>query len=432
MLRDTSGALAVVKARLAALAPRRGPFVDNVRNGVQDVVLVASSSRGGSSMFSETLRHSGELLHFQAEVNPFFLLAGLGPGVGGRTSDALPADAAFDADVLDRELALDMGNRQIGTVDLGAWAAEVAWRLQAQWPTLELDPDVVERCALDAVEANENGHWNSIHRGLLLRVGRVFPAVNPWYSDLSPAVLHDVGPPPVGPPGDVVLEEPPFVAVRPWRRATAADLRRPLIIKTPSNAYRLDFLVRLFPRARVRVLHLVRNPAATINGLVDGWRFRGFHAQRMTAPLDIPGYSDVLPHSADWWKFDLPPDWQSTAGQGLADVAAFQWCSAHRSTLDFLDANPGVDRLRVDFEDVVADPDTRRRTFARVLQWLGAPMDASLQAVIDRPLPPVMATAPPRARRWFARADELAPVLARPDVQDLAERLQLGPPSDWR
>ena len=162
MLRDTSGALAVVKARLAALAPRRGPFVDNVRNGVQDVVLVASSSRGGSSMFSETLRHSGELLHFQAEVNPFFLLAGLGPGVGGRTSDALPADAAFDADVLDRELALDMGNRQIGTVDLGAWAAEVAWRLQAQWPTLELDPDVVERCALDAVEANENGHWNSL------------------------------------------------------------------------------------------------------------------------------------------------------------------------------------------------------------------------------------------------------------------------------
>src|SRR4051794_5935059 len=39
---------------------------------VRDVVILASSSRGGSSMLAEVLRHTPQLLHFRAEVNPFF------------------------------------------------------------------------------------------------------------------------------------------------------------------------------------------------------------------------------------------------------------------------------------------------------------------------------------------------------------------------
>ena len=41
------------------------------------------------------------------------------------------------------------------------------------------------------------------------------------------------------------------------------------MIKTPSNAYRLPFIQALFPSARIRILHLVRNPAASINGLIE-------------------------------------------------------------------------------------------------------------------------------------------------------------------
>ncbi len=436
-LADTRAALAAVEARLAALDAGRGPRVDGFRSAVQDVVFVASSSRGGSSVFAEMLRHSRALVHLQAEVNPFLLLAGLGPGRDGRDSDAVPPGAPFDGAVLDRGLALDAG-QPAATVDPVAWAGDVAWRLQAQWPALAWDRAAVARwfdeslaaAGLDAGAPLPEGGASAVYLGVLRRAQAAGLPVDPAHCDLPPALLGP-GPLPAGPPGPVVLEEPPFVVPRPWARATRAQLARPLIVKTPSNVHRLAFLAGLFPRARVRVLHLVRNPAATVNGLVDGWRYRGFHAHRLTAPLSIAGYTDRRPADAHWWKFDLPPGWQARAGEPLAQIAAFQWSSAHRATLDFLAANPGIDRLRVDFADVVGPLARRRATFARILDWLGQPVDPALAARIDALPPPVMATAAPRARRWFARAEELAPALAAPAVQALVDELGLGPPAGW-
>lgn len=408
------------------------------RNAVQDVVFVASSSRGGSSVFAELLRHSRSLVHLQAEVNPFLLLAGLGPGRDGRESDALPKDAAFDGAVLDRELALDAGQPARGPVGLVHWAGDLAWRLQAQWPGLEVSPEVALRWLKHGLaevlgagsppEQLTTAALSRVHLAVLDQARSEGAPVDPAFCDLPPALLAG-RPLPAGPPGEVVLEEPPFVVPRPWQRATAADLARPLIIKTPSNAYRLDFLAQLFPRARVRVLHLVRNPAATINGLVDGWRYRGFHAHRLTAPLRMAGYVDHRPADRHWWKFDLPPGWQALADQPLVRVAAFQWASAHRATLDFLRRNPQVDTLQVRFGDVIGPQ--RRATFARIMDWLSQPVDAGLEAVLDELPPPVMATAAPRARRWFARAEELAPALALPEVRALVEELELGPAASW-
>lgn len=435
---DTSAPLAALERRLAALADRRGPRVPDFRNAVQDVVFVASSSRGGSSVFAELLRHSRSLVHLQAEVNPFLLLAGLGPGREGRDSDALPVGASFDGAVLDRELALDAGQPASGPVGLVHWAGDLAWRLQAQWPGLEVSPEVALRWLKHGVAevlgpgASPSGLTLAalarVHLAVLDRARADGAPVDPAYCDLPPALLAG-RPLPAGPPAEVVLEEPPFVVPRPWQRATAAELARPLIIKTPSNVYRLDFLAQLFPRARVRVLHLVRNPAATINGLVDGWRYRGFHAHRLTEALRIPGYVDHRPGDRHWWKFDLPPGWQALVDQPLVRVAAFQWASAHRATLDFLGRHPGVDTLRVRFGDVIGP--RRHATFARIMDWLGQPVDADLQAVLDELPPPVMATAAPRARRWFARAEELAPALALPEVRALVDELELGSPESW-
>jgi hypothetical protein len=435
---DTSAPLAALERRLAALADRRGPRIADFRNAVQDVVFVASSSRGGSSVFAELLRHSRSLVHLQAEVNPFLLLAGLGPGRAGRDSDALPVDASFDSTVLDRELALDAGQPARGPVGLVHWAGDLAWRLQAQWPGLEVSPEVALRWLKHGLndvlgtgaspERLTPAALSRVHLAVLDRARSEGAPVDPAYSDLPPALL-DGRPLPEGPPGEVVLEEPPFVVPRPWQRATAAELARPLIIKTPSNVYRLDFLAQLFPRARVRVLHLVRNPAATINGLVDGWRYRGFHAHRLTAPLRISGYVDHRPGDRHWWKFDLPPGWQALVDQPLVRVAAFQWASAHRATLGFLRRNPQVDTLQVRFGDVIGPQ--RHATFGRIMDWLDQPVDVGLEGVLKDMPPPVMATAAPRARRWFARADELAPALALPEVRALVEELELGPAELW-
>jgi DNA gyrase subunit B len=55
----------------------REPHISGLTGKVRDLVLILSSSRGGSSMLAELLRHSPDLMHLQAEINPYFRLAGL-------------------------------------------------------------------------------------------------------------------------------------------------------------------------------------------------------------------------------------------------------------------------------------------------------------------------------------------------------------------
>jgi hypothetical protein len=231
----------------------------------------------------------------------------------------------------------------------------------------------------------------------------------------------------------VLLEEPPFVTVVPWQAPSSADLAcRPLIVKTPSNVYRLDFLARLFPNARLRVLHLTRNAAASVNGLVDGWRFRGFFAHEMPGALSVAGYSDLFPAwGSDWWKFDLPPGWRAWARAPLVEVCGFQWRAAHRAVLDWVQAR-SADTLRLPFERVVGTHAERTSSFEDLQRWLGLPVDPSLQRLVEAGLPPIMATSRPRHRRWYDKAALLGPVLARDDTRAAMEALGYAQdPSTW-
>src|SRR5437660_12935127 len=82
--------------RLDALRRRRGPGVAHFSAKVRDVVVLASSSRGGSSMLAEMLRASSSLVHLQAEINPFLRLVGLAFPTSGTNSDELRASHADD------------------------------------------------------------------------------------------------------------------------------------------------------------------------------------------------------------------------------------------------------------------------------------------------------------------------------------------------
>ena len=81
---------AAARARIAALREISGaPAPPDVARLARDVVIVGSSSRGGSSIFAELLRRSPHLLHFRGETNPFLRLNGwlVGtPGHPGRDS----------------------------------------------------------------------------------------------------------------------------------------------------------------------------------------------------------------------------------------------------------------------------------------------------------------------------------------------------------
>ena len=61
---------------------------------MRDVILIASSSRGGSSVFSAFLRRSRVLCHLQGEINPVLRLVGLSYPEAGTGSDALTAQHA--------------------------------------------------------------------------------------------------------------------------------------------------------------------------------------------------------------------------------------------------------------------------------------------------------------------------------------------------
>lgn len=433
--------LPLARERFRAIQALDPAPLPDLRAAVRRLVVVGSSSRGGSSIFAELLRKSPRLVHFRAEVNPFLALADRTFPESGTGSDALGPVPDAVADAIARDLARDAGtpdDRLDGPEELWRYALDVAGRLTLQWPTEAFDPlrvhaDVEAVLAELRREGWAEGHVpdaDLLFARILVRVHAQHPVVDPRCYDLDRALVERLFPvlPPFAGPMSRVVEEPPFVVVRPWRRATAEDLaRRPLMVKTPSNAYRFPFWRALFPHASIDVVHLTRNVAASVNGLYDGWRFPGFFSHELNVDLRIAGYSDAFPTWGHrWWKFDLPPGWQAWTERPLEEVCAFQWRSAHGALVD---AAP--DALRLRFEDVVGGPDARDRVFRALESFLDVPLDEP-RAALSAGLPPVMATAPPRARRWFARAGLLGPVLRDPANRDLMERLGYAhDPDTW-
>ena len=413
-------------------------------NRVKDVVVIASSSRGGSSIFTEILRESPGLLHFRGEINPFLQLAGLTYPGSGSGSDELTASHAENLDpgrrrILEREMSLDAGSA--ADIDLNdpeafsRFSDSLERRLTIQWPDIRFEPGSIR----PIVEASfgklrrdyswEKGAFADtqiFHNVFLAGIAARYPDVDPHYYDLNPDIIAGINPgitPRQGPPSSFIIEEPPFVPISPWRPASADSAERlPLVIKTPGNAYRLEFLRRLFRGARFRVLHLARNPAASINGLYDGWRYNGFYSQKLDRRLDIRGYSDLYPAwGRSWWKFDLPPGWEDRTETRLENLCGFLWRSAHDAVLGFLESTR-TESLRIPFEDIIGPVDIRVGAVSRVAGWLGVDKKPLVDAVRGE-LPPVMATCRPRQKRWFRKAALLAPVLADPRIRETTEKL---------
>src|SRR3712207_3422561 len=87
---------------------------DGIANcaAVRDLVVVCSSSRGGSSLFGELLRGSPDLLTFSAEINPHVTIPTLGAGGCGceLLRDPSPvAGSATGLPILQSELGNDLG-----------------------------------------------------------------------------------------------------------------------------------------------------------------------------------------------------------------------------------------------------------------------------------------------------------------------------------
>lgn len=417
--------MSVLNRVLALLDERGGPAADP-----REIVLIASSSRGGSSIFTEGLRRDRRLLHLRAEVNPFFVLAGLSHPESATGSDALGAEALAlpEVPLLRRLVRADIGRPVSHLPDEAAhrrYALDLAIRLDMQWPGLAIEPARVDRALHVALaRARREAGWEPgevrdarlLHALLFVELRAAGHPVDPYAYDLDRAVVEALFPElrfgdfrPAAP----LVEEPPFVAVSPWEPASEEALATtPVVIKTPSNVWRLPFWEGLFPGARLRLLHLTRNVAAAVNGLWDGWNYPGFHSHFVGGELG-------------WWKFDLPPGWEGWIDVPLVQRCAWQWRGAHMQIGAWTARHPGSLRLR--FEDLL-DTRTEAPALAALSDWLGLPIRPGLVGAA----PPVMATAPPRKRRWFARAELLGPVLADPENLVLMQELGYDPdPERW-
>ena len=370
-----------------------------------------------------------------AEINPHVVIPTLGAG-GGCDLVADPEPVAGSGDglrVLREELGADLG-RPEPAVDPAAFARHVAWRLTMQWPTEAVDParvgTWVEEVLAGGVAAGER---EKFMLALLPHVMGAHSTVNPYRYDLPPGAVAAAFPQvavPKGPPAEPVVEMAPFVLPRPWRPATPAEVASaPVVSTTPRNAFRLPLLARAFPNARLRVVHLTRNPAAAVNGLRDGWRHRGFFSCRTDEPLAIKGYTDQFPAwGSRWWNYDVPPGWRDWTHRSLPEVCGFQWRAAHEATVDAA-ARAGADVHRLAIEDVVAPGDRRAAAMAALCTWLDidpAPI------LTDEDLPVVMPTALPRPRRWEDNAALLEPVIRDPHILDTARMLGYeADPASW-
>ncbi len=428
----------------------RQTMVEDFCSQVKDVVIVASSSRGGSSIFTELLRHSPELLHFKGEINPFLALAGFSYPYNGRSSDMLVADDAGphhagELSYLQKEMSFDVGIAE--DVDLRApkmyerFLYDLHWRICVQWPEIDIEREDLF-AAVDQT-FNELHHaygWRLgefknpqlFHILFLRNLRRRYTTINPYYYDLRPDLIREYCPdaqPDFSSPSCFIIEEPPFVPIVPKQYVTAESIKsKPLILKTPSNVYRLPFLKELFCNARFRILHLTRNPADAINGLVDGWRYNGFFSHKLNKRLEIKGYSDLFSDwGTNWWKYDLPPGWEEYSNRPLEYICGYQWCSAHRAIIDYTERNP-VDYLRIKFEDVIGPIASRREVFSRICHWLGINGREIIAAAMAEDLPPVMVTTSisPRKRRWFKKAELIRPVLVDPGLAIVATAEKLG------
>lgn len=424
-----------VGERVAQLRSRYG----RAANPIRDVVLVVSSSRSGSSCFVEMLKRSPQFLHFPGELSPFMRIAGL--AWPDTESDCDQIDPSALSSTAAATLALHFA-AEVGRPDYRDFSSgdetlieDLCVRLHLQWPlesfTLaEVHAAVSAAIASGSAAAATEQAVQRFHAYFLRSIAAQHPAVNPHYYDIDRSIIAQVCPHvavPTGPPSSVIIEEPPFILTRPWARP-AGHSNQTLILKTPSDAYRIDMLRALFPGARFRLVHLTRNPAASINGIRDGWLHHGFHSNFVGEILQVPGYSTAGLPDSGWWKFDLPPGWREQSQASLEQICAFQWRSAHESILSAR-AGLALDSMRLRFEDLLAGTEIRTRVLGDLFEWLGVP--ASQARGVDCPPSPVMATHAPRLGRWREHMALLEPVYQQASIRALCHVLDYENQAEW-
>jgi hypothetical protein len=447
-MQDIAQALQKIKEFRGAVLEKRlsTPLFRRSLKDVRRIVIINSSSRSGSSLLHTLLRKLDGVYALSGEAAPFYKLNTSLAVCNLFQSDKIPSsllDAAVDGEGLSRDFFTDLHHTRTRIltreIDLDEYADDLLLRLPLQWTDLDFDLVALRWRINTALEryATQNAVFQAdeFYLVLLEEIRKAYPGVNPFYYDIDSGKVARHFPlveAPAGPPNPRFnIEEPPFILLSPGHKATPADLaENTLLLKSTVDCYRMNLIEKLFPGADIRIIHLTRNPAASANGICDGWLHRGFFSHNLKPYFDgcsdlkglrIKGYSDLYPFGRYWWNFDLPEGWQVVIEKDLVEVAAFQWYSANREILQYLSRGDRK-HLTVRYENIIRDPGSRTREFEAMLAFMDMPPDQlPLLGLSD--LPVVQSTHLPQPYRWKKRPDLLARLLEDPRIVGMADRL---------
>ncbi|KYH24400.1 sulfotransferase domain protein [Halalkalicoccus paucihalophilus] len=362
------------------------------------VVLITSSPRGGSSLLFDILRHHEETCSPDGEHGRWYTLNGI--CYPAFESDVVPANfESFDREKLLTDLLAEVGATE-RSGDRTHRVDNTLVRLPLQFPDRELPYEQVRKELLEGTSLNE----------ILERFG-ISPLQYDEYAERDADSSFE----------NETIEDRPFVSSHGHKRSlTADDFERTLVLKASGDAYRLPWIrEQLFPETEVKVVHLTRNPAASINGLYDGWRLnRGFQTYNV-GDLNLEGYDGSL------WCYDLPPDWSSEGK--LIDVCLQQWVQAHRHILNSRDAFEDV--LRIRFEDILTETDS---VIKEIVEFADLGKSELLSENVENPNK-VMTTKEPARARWRSREGLVKDALNRADetYSEVVEELEYTEESEW-
>ncbi|WP_339103942.1 hypothetical protein [Haloterrigena salinisoli] len=377
---------------------KRSVLSEHRADDFESVLLIASASRGGSSLLFDVLRHHEATCSPDGEHGKWYTLNGV--CYPEFDSDHVPADfESFDRERLLTDLLSDVG-ATVSDGDRTHRVDNALLRLPLQFPDRDLPYERLRERLLDGAslaDALEAEGVSPIH-----------------YDEFADGDADE-------PVEREAIEERPFITSHDHKRGLRGDdFEKTLVLKTSVDAYRLPWIrERLFPETDVDLVHLSRNPAASINGLYDGWRLnRGFQTYDV-GDLDLEGYDGSL------WNYDLPPAWEREGR--LIDECLKQWTGAHRHILDGRDAFDDVHRAR--FEDLLTDTAS---TVADIVEFAGLGDSDLLEANVDD-LNQVMTTKEPERARWRDREDLVEGALDRAGepYETVVEELGYTEESEW-
>ncbi len=409
---------------------------------VQNVLVIDSASRCGSSFLYYLLSKHRDVLSLNGEGSVFERLHGVGFALSAADSDFIPDDGSVPAATLSliaEDILKDSGSLDPDVVEGGFrrddFLADCVQRLTLQYAEIDFDPERVHAICdrglgdapLGGASSSAAGFWRDA-LAALRREG--LPAEDVRYdlrgSDPT-ADFPDAGnrlPPPFA---DFSLEDAPFVVPRPRALPSRKDLAgKTLLLKSSADCYHMWMVRRMFPKARFKFVILTRNPAGAISGLMDGWLSDGFYSQNLgeISPLDITNYSRAdRPWTKKWWNFDLPPGWADVRSKSLEEVCALQWSSANAHILK--DAARGVvaDSISVRYESFL-EAGSLARELERIFAFAGL---SAGRAPERGAAPRIMSVTPPAAQKWRKRRDALAPIVSGGAVASLAGQMGYEP-----